>query len=87
MKIDAKEVLNDLKDCVQVDLSKFAVMQTDKIIIPVIDSVLVKLNKLIPGPIDDAVVASIKPQLYKEVKEELEKLLNKVDDVINGDDK
>lgn len=87
MKINGKEILKDLKDCVEIDLSKFAVLQVDKIVIPVTNAVLEKVKKLIPGGIDDAIIEQIKPQVYAEVKEEVEKLLNKVDDAVNGDAK
>ena len=91
MKIDGKALLEDLKKHVkiEVDLDGFALAQVDKLVVPAVDSLLVKLNKLIPGPIDDAIVAQIKPQLYEQLREELAKALQKVEDkiedVVKGD--
>ncbi len=91
MKIDGKELVADLRKHVklEVDLDGFVLAQVDKLVIPMTDSLLAKVNKLIPGPIDDAIVASIKPQLYAELKEELQKLLvkveDKIEDVVKGE--
>lgn len=90
MKIDGKEVLADLRKHVklEVDLDGFALSQMDKIVIPLTDSLLAKVAKLIPGSIDDAIITTLKPQIYAELKEEIAKALVKVegklDEVLEG---
>lgn len=85
MKFDAKKILQDAKESVkiEVDLDGFVLKQVDSLVIPTADILLEKLKKAIPGQLDDALIDSIKPKLYAEVKEELQKLLIKAEDKIN----
>lgn len=78
------KVLESLKKHVkvEVDLSGFALEQTDALVIPVVDGLLAKLANLIPGKFDDMLIAQYKPELYKQAKEEIEKYLNKIEDKI-----
>lgn len=86
MKVNGKEVLEDLRKHVkiEIDLDGFVISQVDKLAIPMVDSLLEKLMKVIPGQLDDALISSFKPMLYKEVKEELVSLLSKVEDKIDN---
>lgn len=91
MQIDTKELIADVRKHVkvEVDLDGLVLSQVDKLVIPMVDKAIEKLCKAIPGPIDDAVVAAVKPQLYKELKEELAEILQKaekkIDVVVHGE--
>lgn len=84
VKVNKEELLKDVRDCIKidVDLDTLVLRQIDKLVIPAVDHALAKACKAIPGPIDDGVVAALKPELYKGVKEYVAKALQKVEDRI-----
>lgn len=84
MKIDKKEVLDLVRAHVKVDvdLDGLGVKLVERLAEPLADSVLASICKAIPGGWDDALTASVKPQIYAEAKEALAKALAKVEDKI-----
>lgn len=91
MKIDKKEIVDLVKAHVKVelDLDGLGVALVEKLAEPLADQVLASVCKAIPGGIDDAIVLSVKPQIYAEVKkhiaEALEKVETKLEHVIQGE--
>lgn len=73
--MDLKPILSLLEQAVKAEIEKGLDQQ--------VDLVLQKLAEIIPGKIDDMVIAQVSPAVKKAVKEELLKLVDKIDGQVN----